>query len=227
MNHFPRRTEEGSGVCGCSEIAFALPAGQLHRVRARLRQSSFRLPSLIAPGDSSSTGSTTGRRSASGVTSSTSRGVSLRTRLRQAQSTSSGANPSCSTSRPHGRRLTRASGSASSRASSSISKPMLCLRVRCEWSPFRARLGDRFLRAWYWSGRRDSNPLPQPWEGRALPGELLPLGGKPILGSTKPSVWRKRDLSGREFGAFCARRAESRKTMPLVLDHSLRLRRRL
>src|SRR2546421_6041622 len=25
-----------------------------------------------------------------------------------------------------------------------------------------------------WSGRRDSNPLPQPWEGRALPGELLP-----------------------------------------------------
>jgi starch phosphorylase len=27
---------------------------------------------------------------------------------------------------------------------------------------------------WRWSGRRDSNPLPQPWEGRALPGELLP-----------------------------------------------------
>src|ERR1700693_4719849 len=27
----------------------------------------------------------------------------------------------------------------------------------------------------FWSGRRGSNPLPQPWEGRALPDELLPL----------------------------------------------------
>src|SRR6266536_2879242 len=33
-----------------------------------------------------------------------------------------------------------------------------------------------------WSGRRDSNPLPQPWEGRALPGELLPLGRQTSLG---------------------------------------------
>src|SRR6266550_8472869 len=33
-----------------------------------------------------------------------------------------------------------------------------------------------------WSGRRGSNPLPQPWEGRALPDELLPLGRPPILG---------------------------------------------
>src|SRR5207302_1060957 len=32
-----------------------------------------------------------------------------------------------------------------------------------------------------WSGRRDSNPLPQPWEGRALPGELLPRGPQPSL----------------------------------------------
>jgi hypothetical protein len=190
----------------------ALPADQLHPVQARLRRSSVWRPSLTAPGDSSSTGSTTGRRSASGVRSSTSRSVSLRTRLRQDRSTLTGAKPSCSISRPHGRRLTRASGSASSRASSSISKPRLCRRVRCEWSLFRARLGDRFLRAWYWSGRRDSNPLPQPWEGRALPGELLPLGGKPILGSTKPSAWRKKHLIRREFGAVGTKRAQ--KTAP-------------
>ena len=28
----------------------------------------------------------------------------------------------------------------------------------------------------WWSGRRASNPLPRPWQGRALPSELLPLG---------------------------------------------------
>src|SRR6266851_8029168 len=27
-----------------------------------------------------------------------------------------------------------------------------------------------------WSGRRASNPLPRPWQGRALPSELLPPG---------------------------------------------------
>src|SRR6476646_1453354 len=27
-----------------------------------------------------------------------------------------------------------------------------------------------------WSGRRDSNPRPSPWQGDALPTELLPLG---------------------------------------------------
>ncbi len=87
-----------------------------------------------------------------------SRSISLRTRLTQSRSTSSGANPSCSISRPHGRRLTQASGSASSRASSSILKPRLCLGVRCVWSPFLASRGDRFLRAWYWSGRRGPTP---------------------------------------------------------------------
>jgi hypothetical protein len=28
-----------------------------------------------------------------------------------------------------------------------------------------------------WSGRRDSNPRPSPWQGDALPTEPLPLGG--------------------------------------------------
>jgi hypothetical protein len=181
--------------CG---IAFALPADQLHRIRARPRRSSVWLPSLIEPGDSSSTGSTTGRRSASDATSSMSSSVGLRTRLRQARPTWSGANPSCSISRPHGRRLTRASGSALSPASSSISKPRLYQRVRCEWSPFRARLGDRFLRAWYWSGRRASNPLPRPWQGRALPSELLPLGQS--LDFTRPSPVANHGSTGARQG---------------------------
>ncbi len=27
----------------------------------------------------------------------------------------------------------------------------------------------------YWSGKRDSNSRPRPWQGRALPAELFPL----------------------------------------------------
>ena len=27
----------------------------------------------------------------------------------------------------------------------------------------------------YWSGKRDSNSRPRPWQGRALPTELFPL----------------------------------------------------
>ena len=27
-----------------------------------------------------------------------------------------------------------------------------------------------------WSGKRDSNSRPRPWQGRALPAELFPLG---------------------------------------------------
>ena len=36
--------------------------------------------------------------------------------------------------------------------------------------PHDGRLMTRIL-----SGRRDSNPRPRPWQGRALPTELLPL----------------------------------------------------
>ena len=35
---------------------------------------------------------------------------------------------------------------------------------------------DRSLRTRKWSGRRDSNPRPSPWQGDALPTEPLPLG---------------------------------------------------
>jgi hypothetical protein len=48
--------------------------------------------------------------------------------------------------------------------------------------------GSACSNTWYWSGRRASNPLPQPWQGCALPSELLPLVGRgPIL--AKP--WRR------------------------------------
>ncbi len=33
-----------------------------------------------------------------------------------------------------------------------------------------------------WSGKRDSNPRPQPWQGCALPTELFPLGDGKIAG---------------------------------------------
>src|SRR5207247_11194677 len=44
-------------------------------------------------------------------------------------------------------------------------------KVRC---PTTRRRGSR---AKEWSGRRDSNPRPSPWQGDALPTEPLPLGG--------------------------------------------------
>ena len=50
-------------------------------------------------------------------------------------------------------------------------------------------LDQEIARGMYWSGRRDSNPLPQPWEGRALPGELLPLGRQPIVGKPSTLDW--------------------------------------
>ena len=35
------------------------------------------------------------------------------------------------------------------------------------------------IRGEWWSGLRDSNPLPRPWQGRALPNELNPQSGDP------------------------------------------------
>ncbi len=62
------------------------------------------------------------------------------------------------------------------RASLSSSRPRLCrTKPSAPW-PFRVRRGGLSSRVWYWSGRRASNPLPRPWQGRALPSELLPLG---------------------------------------------------
>ena len=49
-----------------------------------------------------------------------------------------------------------------------------------------------------WSGRRDSNPRPSPWQGDALPTEPLPLDGRPRLWCREPdSNWRHRDFQSR------------------------------
>ena len=54
-----------------------------------------------------------------------------------------------------------------------------------------------------WSGRRDLNPLPPPWEGGALPGELRPQACAPpvrlfvrglVLGGGADDGSRTRDL---------------------------------
>ena len=31
-----------------------------------------------------------------------------------------------------------------------------------------------------WSGKRDSNSRPRPWQGRALPAELFPQSGRAL-----------------------------------------------
>src|SRR6266581_2538964 len=87
-----------------------------------------------------------------------------------------GVKRNSSTSRLLGKRRIRASDHGWSQGSSNTSKQRPCPRARCASSQFRVGLGCLSLRGWYWSGRRASNPLPRPWQGRALPSELLPLG---------------------------------------------------
>jgi hypothetical protein len=54
-----------------------------------------------------------------------------------------------------------------------------------------------------WSGRRDSNPRPSPWQGDALPTEPLPLGAPPPEPPRRwwcrepESNWRHRDFQSR------------------------------
>src|SRR5258708_34043049 len=64
-----------------------------------------------------------------------------------------------------------------------------------------------------WSGRRASNSLPQPWEGCALPGELLPHHGE-VYVSTSASACAAASAttqrtSSEQSAAGPARRAES------------------
>ena len=55
-----------------------------------------------------------------------------------------------------------------------------------------------------WSGRRASNPLPRPWQGRALPSELLPLGQ------------RSNDTPPRPAEALAVRRQSEGRSVLLV-----------
>src|SRR6266508_555541 len=165
------------------EIAFATITTPLHLARPRPPQSSASTTSWIGPGASSSTASTSGTPSARDVTKSPTRSARYaKPRPRPSQLIWSGVNRNSSTSRLLGKRRIKASDHGWSRGSSNTSRQRPCPRARSASWQFRVRRGGLSSRGWYWSGRRDSNPLPQPWEGRALPGELLPLGRQPSLG---------------------------------------------
>ena len=69
-------------------------------------------------------------------------------------------------------------------------------KVRC---PTTRRRGSGPRRR-NWSGRRDSNPRPSPWQGDALPTEPLPLedSAHPMGGAeSQDSNWRHRDFQSR------------------------------
>ena len=82
-----------------------------------------------------------------------------------------------------------------------------CIRIRRERRDCRHRDGDAtplntlkkkgsVASLWDWSGRRVSNSRPQPWQGCALPTELLPQG---------PASYRKADYRATSFNyaALC------------------------
>ena len=61
-----------------------------------------------------------------------------------------------------------------------------------------------------WSGRRDSNPRPSPWQGDALPTEPLPLADAPdvVMWCREPeSNWRHRDFQSRALPTELSRHA--------------------
>ena len=63
-----------------------------------------------------------------------------------------------------------------------------------------------------WSGRRDSNPRPSPWQGDALPTEPLPLGScaPPGCWCREPeSNWRHRDFQSRALPTELSRPGET------------------
>ena len=72
---------------------------------------------------------------------------------------------------------------------SSFSPPLLLFRMKpaCGWALIRA--GQRARAEELWSGQRDSNSLPPPWQGGALPNELRPRR-RSKLHSAMP-VWRR------------------------------------
>ena len=56
----------------------------------------------------------------------------------------------------------------------SVSRLIRRLTARSSSLSFLGPAGSRSLEAWYWSGRRDSNPRQPAWRAGALPAELLP-----------------------------------------------------
>src|SRR4029079_3660806 len=65
--------------------------------------------------------------------------------------------------------------------------------------PWTRATASRVLEQGVWSGRRDSNPRPSPWESDALPTEPLPLGTLHLERWCRGpgSNWRHRDFQSR------------------------------
>ncbi len=72
-------------------------------------------------------------------------------------------------------------------------------KVRCPTTRRRGSGAGSRSRVWgEWSGRRDSNPRPSPWQGDALPTEPLPLDVPTRGWCREPdSNWRHRDFQSR------------------------------
>ena len=74
-----------------------------------------------------------------------------------------------------------------------------------------------------WSGRRDSNPRPSPWQGDALPTEPLPPGsderpaGSMMWCREPDSNWRHRDFQSRALPTELSRPAGAVRTLHHIL----------
>ena len=75
--------------------------------------------------------------------------------------------------------------------------PARDISSKAQPSPATPRASGQRVRSW--SGRRASNPLPRPWQGRALPSELLPLGQRFDFTRLNPS----RQTRGPGWSASC------------------------
>ena len=102
------------------------------------------------------------------------------------------------------RRATGATLSSMNRARTQSSPSSRAMDAR--WTPEGAA---RRLRktppelGFYWSGRRDSNPRPSPWQGDALPTEPRPRVPDTLARRSGTSELR---AVGRQVGALCPRR---------------------
>ena len=95
-------------------------------------------------------------------------------------------------------------------------------KVRCPTT--RRRGSGSFLeslpgtsRAEKWSGRRDSNPRPSPWQGDALPTEPLPLENPSTLRWCREpgSNWRHRDFQSRALPTELSRPDGNQPRLPV------------
>lgn len=60
-----------------------------------------------------------------------------------------------------------------------------CLPIPPLEQTFQEKIPTRLNEIGILSGKRDSDPRPRPWQGRALPTELFPL-----IPNIQPKIWR-------------------------------------